>query len=105
MPHAQTLRPAGQPVTSQPGEEEFRRAVAEVESGLAVQRQLGPSWPSRRAAAAAAGAARATPSRPPCSAEGDTEIGSGKFVLLFDAAGQHWLGWEASDHRLRPGRA
>jgi Protein of unknown function (DUF3000) len=95
--HAQTLRPAGQPVTSQPGDAEFQRSVAEVESGLAVQRQLRPELtfetePAPRRLAPYAYAVAAT-----VLADGDTEIGSGKFVLLFDSAGQP--GWDGK-HRI-----
>jgi Protein of unknown function (DUF3000) len=86
------LRPAGQPVTAQPGEEEFRRATAELEAGLAAERRLRPEVafeaeppPRRLAAFASAVAATVT--------EADTEIGWGKFVLLFDPAGQSaWSG-------------
>ena len=97
MAHAQPLRPAGQPVTSQPGDEEFQRSVAEVESGLAVQRQLRPELtfdaePPPRRLAPHAYAVAAT-----VLADADTEIGSGKFVLLFDPAGQ--AGWDGK-HRI-----
>ena len=97
MAHAQTLRPAGQPVTSQPGNQEFQRSVAEVESGLAVQRQLRPELtfeaePPPRRLAPRAYAVAAT-----VLADGDTEIGSGKFVLLFDSAEQ--TGWDGK-HRI-----
>jgi len=84
-------------VTSQPGDEEFQRSVAEVESGLAVQRQLRPELtfeaePPPRRLAPRAYAVAAT-----VLADGDTEIGSGKFVLLFDSAGQ--TGWDGK-HRI-----
>jgi hypothetical protein len=105
VPHAQTLRPAGQPVTPEPGEDEFLRAVAELESGLAAQRQLRPELafeeepaPRRLApfarAVAATVSADAVPdsSGQPQEPDSDAEIGSGRFVLLFDAAGQQ--GWD-----------
>ncbi len=91
----QTLKPAGKSVISHPGEEEFRRAVAEVESGLAVQRQLCAldltfeEEPSPRRLAPHAHAIAATVVGGDL---GDTEIGWGKFVLLFDGAGQP--GWD-----------
>jgi len=90
----QTLKPAGKPVTGHSGEEEFRRAVAEVESGMAMQRQLRPDLsfddePSPRRLAPHAHAIAATVV---AGDEGDTEIGWGKFVLLFDGAGQ--AGWD-----------
>jgi hypothetical protein len=99
VPHAQSLRPAGQPVTTQPGEEEFRRSVAEVESGMARQRQLRPELafedePPPRRLAPLAHAVAATVL---AAGEGDDEIGWGKFVLLFDAAGQP--GWDGK-HRI-----
>jgi hypothetical protein len=99
VPHAQTLRPAGQPVTSHPGEGEFRRAVAEVETGMAIQRQLRPELtfeeepPPRRLAPLAYAVAATVLAE----TGGDTEVGSGKFVLLFDPAGQP--GWDGK-HRI-----
>jgi Protein of unknown function (DUF3000) len=82
------------------GEPEFRRAVAEVEAAMAAQCQVRPEFrietetPPRRLAPlayAVAATASATP--------GDTEdeIGWGRFVLLFDAAGQP--GWDGK-HRI-----
>jgi hypothetical protein len=94
VPRTQTLRPAGQPVTPQPDEGEFRLAVAEVESGIAAQRQLRPELtfeeepPPRRLAPHAYAVAATVLA----AAEADTELGSGKFVLLFDPAGQP--GWD-----------
>ena len=95
---------------SQPGEEEFRRAVAEVESGLQVQRQARPELvfdeepaPRRLAPFAYAIAASVLvedeqeSSGAPGGEDDETEIGSGKFVLLFDAAGQQ--GWDGK-HRI-----
>jgi Protein of unknown function (DUF3000) len=76
-------------------EDEFRRAVTEVERAMAEWRLLRPDLrvdaetPPRRLAPfayAVAAAASATPSDP------DDEIGWGRFVLLFDAAGQ--AGWD-----------
>jgi hypothetical protein len=81
-------------VIAHPGEGEFRRSVAEVESGLAAQRQLRPELafeeepPPRRLAPYAYAVAAAVLAEP----GGDAEIGSGKFVLLFDPAGQD--GWD-----------
>ena len=90
----QTLKPAGKPVTAHPGEEEFRRAVGEVESGMAGQHQLRPDLtfeeePSPRRLAPHAHAIAATVV---AGDEGDNEVGWGKFVLLFDGAGQ--AGWD-----------
>jgi hypothetical protein len=68
----------------------FRQAVADLEAGLAEQRDARPELafedepaPRRLAPCAAAIAASVL--------EGDTEIGWGKFVLLYDPAGQ--AGW------------
>jgi Protein of unknown function (DUF3000) len=92
-------RPAGDPV--------FSHAVTEILVGLATQRQLRPELkveteepPRRLAPLAYAAAATAYASPPPlpgaggraAAADADTEIGWGRFVLLFDAAGQP--GWD-----------
>ena len=98
MPHPQPLRPAGQPVSSHPGEAEFRQAVAQVQAGLAVQREQRTELafedepPPRRLApfAYAVAAAVSTPTVRPRSA-------AARFVLLFDAAGQQ--GWDGK-HRI-----
>ena len=107
---------------SRAGETGFRRAVAEVEAGLAAQRQLRRYLrveedppPRRLAQFAHAVAATVYADPPPVAgrmagpdgpdgqtsspdlADGDAEIGSGKFVLLFDAAGQP--GWDGQ-HRI-----
>jgi hypothetical protein len=81
-------------VTNPPGEDEFRQAVAQLEAGLAVQRELRPDLafdpePPPRRLAPFAHAVAATVS---AETGGEAEIGSGKFVLLFDAAGQQ--GWD-----------
>ena len=85
-----TLRTAGQGTREGADKAEFRRAVAELEAGLAEQRDARPELefdeepaPRRLAPYAAAIAASVL--------EGDTEIGWGKFVLLYDPAGQ--AGW------------
>ena len=76
------------------GEGEFQRSIAEVESGMAAQRQLRAELtfeeepPPRRLAPHAYAVAATALAEP----EGDTEIGWGKFVLLFDPAGQD--GWD-----------
>jgi hypothetical protein len=81
-------------VTTHPGEDEFQRSVAEVEVGMAAQRQLRPELsfedepPPRRLAPHAHAVAATALAEP----GGDTEIGWGKFVLLFDPAGQD--GWD-----------
>jgi hypothetical protein len=81
-------------VTAHPGESEFRRSVAEVDSGMAAQRQLRPELtfeeepPPRRLAPLAYAVAVTVLAE----AGGETEIGWGKFVLLFDPAGQP--GWD-----------
>jgi Protein of unknown function (DUF3000) len=97
VPRPQPLRPPGQPVSSHPGEAEFRQAVAQVQAGLAVQREqrselaFDEEPPPRRLAPFAYAVAAAV------SADGEAEIGWGRFVLLFDAAGQQ--GWDGK-HRI-----
>jgi hypothetical protein len=81
-------------VTAHPGERHFRRSVAEVESGLAAQRELRSEFtfeeepPPRRLAPHAYAVAVTVLAEE----GGDTEIGWGKFVLLFDPGGQP--GWD-----------
>jgi hypothetical protein len=81
-------------VTDQPGDSEFQRSLSEVESGMTAQRQLRPELtfeeepPPRRLAPHAYAVAATVLAE----AGGDTEIGWGKFVLLFDPAGQP--GWD-----------
>jgi Protein of unknown function (DUF3000) len=81
-------------------ESEFRRAVAEVEMAMTAQRKLRAELkvesetPPRRLAPfayAVAATVSATPDDP------EDEIGGGRFVLLFDAAGQP--GWDGK-HRI-----
>jgi hypothetical protein len=81
-------------VTNHDGEGEFQRSITEVESGMAAQRQLRAELsfeeePPPRRLAPHAYAVAATALAGPGS---DTEIGWGKFVLLFDPAGQD--GWD-----------
>jgi hypothetical protein len=91
VPIAQTtLKSAGQPAEAGSDEASFRLAVADLEAGLEQQRDARPELafedepaPRRLAPYAAAIAASVL--------EGDTEIGWGKFVLLYDPAGQ--AGW------------
>jgi len=105
VPDAQTLKSAGHPVAHQPGEDEFRRAVAEMDTGMSALRDLRPDLafepeppPRRLAPLAHAVAATVFGSPGPADADdteagsGDAELGSGKFILLFDAAGQP--GWD-----------
>jgi len=87
---------SGQAASGQAAAEaEFHRAVTEIETAMAEQRLLradlkvDTETPPRRLAPfayAVAAAASATPGDP------DDEIGWGRFVLLFDAAGQ--AGWD-----------
>ena len=79
------------------GADEFQRAVAEMAAGMAAQRQLRPELtfeeePPPRRLAPFAQAVAATVTAGTDAAEADAEIGSGKFVLLFDAASQ--AGWD-----------
>lgn len=81
-------------MTHHDGEGEFQRSVAQVESGVAAQRQLRAELtfeeepPPRRLAPDAYAVAATVLAEPGA----DTEIGWGKFVLLFDPAGQD--GWD-----------
>jgi hypothetical protein len=99
VPDAQILRPAGQPVnTSSSGAAaEFRRAVAEMDAGVAEQLRLRPELssddePPPRRLAPFASAVAVTVTDSLASSDSDAEVGSGKFVLLFDPAGQP--GWD-----------
>jgi hypothetical protein len=81
-------------------EAEFRRAVADVEAAMAAQRLLraelrvDPETPPRRLAPFAYALAAAVSAQP---GDAEDEIGWGRFVLLFDAAGQP--GWDGK-HRI-----
>ncbi|HEX6932541.1 MAG TPA: DUF3000 domain-containing protein [Streptosporangiaceae bacterium] len=87
------LRPAAVPAGQQPGDDPtFRAAVAELEAAVTEQRELRPEVsfdgepPPRRLApqAAAVGATVEI---------AGSEIGWGRFVLLYDPAGQDgWAG-------------
>lgn len=109
MPHAPALGPTGPKVSAEPGEDEFRLAVAGVGAGLTEQCELRPELsfetepPPRRLAPFAHAVAitvtdpavagrRAAATGQPGNEEAPAEIGWGKFVLLFDAAGQQ--GWD-----------
>jgi hypothetical protein len=94
VPHAlTTLKSTGRPAeVADPGEVIFRLAVDDLDQGLAYQRDVRPELvfedepPPRRLAPYAAAIAASV-------LEGDTEIGWGKFVLLYDPAGQPgWAG-------------
>jgi hypothetical protein len=94
VPHAQTtLKSAGRLAeVADPGEVTFRLAVDDLDEGLAYQRDVRPELefedepaPRRLAPYAAAIAASVL--------QGETEVGWGKFVLLYDPAGQPgWAG-------------
>lgn len=96
VPHAE-MRPAGRPVDTDTGADAFRRALTELQDALAGLQDARPELvfeqqpPPRRlapfATAIAAGITTAD----------DTEVGSGRFVLLFDPAGQP--GWDGK-HRI-----
>ncbi len=91
MPSPRALRPAAVPDDKQAaGEAAFRAAVAELETGMAQQLHARPeisfdSEPPPRRLAPQAAAVAAT-----IEVAGD-EIGWGRFVLLYDPAGQD--GW------------
>ncbi len=76
---------------------EFRRAVAEMEAGIADQLRLraelaAENEPPPRRLAPFASAVAVTVTDSLASSDTDAEIGAGKFVLLFDPAGQP--GWD-----------
>jgi Protein of unknown function (DUF3000) len=96
-------------VAGKAGDDEFRQAVAELEAGMAVQRQSRPELtfeeepaPRRLAPLAYAvavtvagisvGSVVASAAQAGEGLVADAEIGWGRFVLLFDAAGQE--GWD-----------
>ena len=86
------MKPAGRPSASG-GAETFRRAVASLQDALAAQNATRPELtfeqePPPRRLAPFATAVAATIGGP----EADSEIGTGRFVLLFDPAGQP--GWD-----------
>jgi Protein of unknown function (DUF3000) len=97
-------------VADQLGQDEFRQAVTEMEAGMAALRELRPDLafeeepPPRRLAPLAHAVAAAVfgsggPASPhgPGGEPGEAEIGSGKFILLFDGAGQS--AWDGK-HRI-----
>jgi hypothetical protein len=107
--HAGSRRPPGEPPRGRPvGEAEFRHEVAGLEAEMAVQRQLrhelavSAEEPPRRLAPLAHALAAtvylgdlpgvAGSAAQGASAEADGAIGWGRFVVLFDAAGQP--GWD-----------
>jgi Protein of unknown function (DUF3000) len=92
VPNAQTLRSAGQPLEADAAQAAFRLSVTDMEAGLSRQSDARPELtfddepPPRRLAPYAAAIAASV-------LEGDTEVGWGKFVLLYDPAGQDsWAG-------------
>jgi hypothetical protein len=91
VPNAQTtLKSAGRPAEAAADEAFFRLAVTDMETGLSQQSDARPELtfedepPPRRLAPYAAAIAVSV-------LQGDAEIGWGKFVLLYDPAGQ--AGW------------
>jgi hypothetical protein len=96
-------------VAGKAGEDEFRQAVAELEAGMAAHCQSRPELtfeeepaPRRLApfayavaatvAGSAVGGVVGSAARQGQDEASDAEIGWGRFVLLFDAAGQE--GWD-----------
>ncbi len=93
MPPPRALRPAAVPERGHgPGDSVFHHAVAEVEAGIASQARVRAevsfeSEPPPRRLAPQAMAIAATVE------VADSEIGVGRFVLLYDPAGQDgWAG-------------
>jgi Protein of unknown function (DUF3000) len=116
VPYVGIVRPAGRPVDSDADAEAFRHSVASLQDAIASRADERPELvfedepPPRRlapfATAVAAsiigpgpgvpggqgGAASAGRPSGPADEAGDAEIASGRFVLLFDPAGQP--GWD-----------
>jgi Protein of unknown function (DUF3000) len=113
--HAETVRPAGRPVDADVGATPFRRAIAQLQRAAAIQHEARPELvfeeetPPRRLAPfayavavvvigpaggpAAGGSADLAPSEAGSPGDAtDTEVGGGRFVLLFDPASQP--GWD-----------
>ncbi len=96
-PHARNLRPAGDPELDQPAAADFQRAVDCLENGIAELARQRPELaferePAPRRLAPHAWAIAVTVTGGADAA--DAEIGWGKFVLLFDPAGQP--GWDGT---------
>lgn len=90
MQRSPDLRAAATPETQPPGDPVFAVALAEIEDGLAALRAARPELsfetePSPRRLAPQAAAFAATVEASGC------ELGCGRFVLLYDPAGQ--AGW------------
>jgi hypothetical protein len=91
------MTPAGRPVDTDTGADAFQRAVAELQDALGVLQDARSELmfeqqpPPRRLAPFATAVAAAV------TAADDAEVGSGRFVLLFDPAGQP--GWDGR-HRI-----
>jgi Protein of unknown function (DUF3000) len=90
---AQTVRPAGPAVDTETGADAFSQALADLQDAIAAQEATRPELtfesepPPRRLAPFATAVAASV-----AGSDEDTEIGSGRFVLLFDPAGQE--GWD-----------
>ena len=86
------MTPADRPVDTDTGADAFQRAVAELQDALGFLQEARPELmfeqqpPPRRLAPFATAVAAAV------TAPDDAEVGSGRFVLLFDPAGQP--GWD-----------
>jgi len=97
------MKPAGRPVDTDTGADAFQRALAELADAVAGLQAARPELqfeqqppPRRLAPFATAVAAAVTTNAGGTGGAGasgadDTEVGSGRFVLLFDPAGQP--GW------------
>jgi hypothetical protein len=97
--NAQTLRPAGRAVNPDSGAQVFAQAVADLQEALASQGEARPELsfereppPRRLAPFATAVAATVAGAAPADDTAEDAEIAGGRFVLLFDPAGQP--GWD-----------
>jgi hypothetical protein len=89
---AHSLRPAGRPVDTDAGADPFRQAVADLQHALALQHEARAELTFEQQPAPRRLAPFATAIGGTVTGDDDAEIGGGKFVLLYDEAGQP--GWD-----------
>jgi hypothetical protein len=92
VPDAQTLRPAGRPVDAESGAETFRAALTDLQDALAAETDARPELTCERKPPPRRLAPFATAVAATVAGDDETEIAGGRFVLLFDPAGQP--GWD-----------
>jgi Protein of unknown function (DUF3000) len=92
VPDAQTLKPAGRPVDTDSGTETFRRALAGLQDALSAEADARPELTFEREPPPRRLAPYATAVAASVSGNDEADIAGGRFVLLFDPAGQP--GWD-----------